>query len=82
MYKTSNAYLLLSLIVCVLFPFTGIVSLVYSIKAKKMEQKGEGELDGLFRKSYKWALISAVSFLCCITVLCVLLFALYEVNRT
>lgn len=82
MCRTSNVYLLLSLIVCVIFPFTGIISLVYSIKARRMERKEEGELDGLLRKSYKWALISVVGFLCCVVVLYVLLFALYEVNRT
>lgn len=80
MYKTSNAYLLLSLIVFVIFPFTGIVSLVYSVKARRMERNGEGELDSVLKKAYKWALRSVVGFLCCILVLCVLLFVLYEVN--
>ncbi len=67
MYYTSsdnlNIYLFLSLIVCVLFPFTGMISLYHSINARRFAGSDRDEMESQLDKAYKWCIIS---FLCLI----------------
>lgn len=62
--QVIKVYLLLSVITCLLCPFTGIIALSNSIKASNADILDVNTIDHYLNRSYRWIIISFVAFSC------------------
>lgn len=77
----SNVYLLLSIVVSILCPIFGLISLYHSIRAKKMENVDVELYKVELNKAYKWAQIAFIGFICIGGFFYVCLILLYNVSN-
>ena len=73
----TNAQLLLSVIMTIIFPLMGIVSLYYAISAIKQSKRNDETYIVTLDKSYKWALLTGITTIIASVGMVILLVCLY-----
>ncbi len=73
----TNAQLLLSVIMTIIFPIMGIVSLYYAISAIRQSKRNDETYIVTLDKSYKWALLTGITTIIASVGMVILLVCLY-----
>lgn len=60
--QVIRIYLILSVIISLFFPFTGLVALTNAIRANKAEVTRIDEIKQHLDRSYKWIIITVTTF--------------------